>query len=97
MRIPAERHDLLGGGISDAWDSIINPAIHHANRSRVQLSSCECLNRAIPKQWSSCNVTPLTFVHSPQSPLYTGPQEVVAANLDDIISAEKSDGGWEPA
>jgi hypothetical protein len=46
------------------------------------------------KQWSSYNVKPLTFVHSPQSPLYTGPQEVVGANLDYIISTQKADGAW---
>jgi hypothetical protein len=47
------------------------------------------------KQWSSYNVKPLTFVHSPQSPLYTGPQEVVGVNLDYIISTQKPDGGWD--
>jgi len=46
------------------------------------------------KQWSSYNVKPLSFVHSPQSPLYTVPQEVVGANLDYIISTQKPDGGW---
>ena len=46
------------------------------------------------KQWSSYNVKPLTFVHTPQSPLYTGPQEVIGANLDYIISTQKADGGW---
>jgi hypothetical protein len=46
------------------------------------------------KQWSSYNVKPLTFVHNPQSPLYTGPDEVVAVNLDYIISTQKPDGGW---
>jgi hypothetical protein len=34
------------------------------------------------------------LVNSPQSPLYTGPQEPVAANLDVIIAPQKSDGGW---
>lgn len=47
-----------------------------------------------PKQWSSYNVKPLTFAHSPQSPLYTGPEELVAANLDYMIASQKSDGGW---
>ena len=46
------------------------------------------------KQWSSYNVKPLTFVHSPRSQLYAGPQEVVGANLDYIISTQKFDGGW---
>ena len=46
------------------------------------------------KQWSSYNVKPLSFVHSPQSPLYTGPQEVVDANLDYILSTQQPDGGW---
>jgi hypothetical protein len=45
------------------------------------------------KQWNSYNVKPLTFVHSPRSPLYTG-MKVVAANLGYIISTQKSDGGW---
>ena len=46
------------------------------------------------KQWNSYNLKPLTFVHSPRSPLYTGMEEAAAANLDYIISAQKSDGGW---
>jgi hypothetical protein len=46
------------------------------------------------KQWNGYNVKPLTFVHSPQSPLYTGMDDAVAANLDYIISTQKSDGGW---
>jgi hypothetical protein len=47
-----------------------------------------------PKQWDSYNVKPLTFVHSPQSPFYPGMEEAVGANLDYIISTQKSDGGW---
>jgi hypothetical protein len=47
-----------------------------------------------PKQWNSYNVKPLTFVHSPQSPFYPGMEEAVGANLDYIISTQKSDGGW---
>jgi hypothetical protein len=46
------------------------------------------------KQWSSYNVKPLTFVHSPQSPIYKGMEEAVPANLDYIISTQESDGGW---
>jgi hypothetical protein len=46
------------------------------------------------KQWNGYNVKPLTFVHSTRSPLYTGMDEAVAANLDYIISTQKSDGGW---
>jgi hypothetical protein len=46
------------------------------------------------KQWNSYNVKPLTFVHSTRSPLYTGMEEAVAANLGYIISTQKSDGGW---
>jgi hypothetical protein len=45
-------------------------------------------------QWNSYNVKPLTFVHSTQSPLYTGMEEAVASNLGYIISTQKSDGGW---
>jgi hypothetical protein len=45
------------------------------------------------KQWNSYNVKPLTFVHSSRSPLYTGMEEAVAANLGYIISTQKSDGG----
>jgi hypothetical protein len=47
-----------------------------------------------PKQWNSYNVKPLTFVHSPQSPFYPGMEKAVGANLDYIISTQKSDGGW---
>jgi hypothetical protein len=48
-----------------------------------------------PKQWNSYNVKPLTFVHSPRSPLYAGMmEEAVGANLEYIISTQKSDGGW---
>lgn len=47
-----------------------------------------------PKQWDSYNVKPLTFVHSPQSPFYPEMEKAVSANLDYIISTQKSDGGW---
>jgi hypothetical protein len=47
-----------------------------------------------PKQWDSYNVKPLTFVHSPQSTFYPEMEKAVGANLDYIISAQKSDGGW---
>lgn len=47
-----------------------------------------------PKQWNSYNVKPLTFVHSPQSPFYPEMESSVSANLDYIISTQKSDGGW---
>jgi hypothetical protein len=47
-----------------------------------------------PKQWDSYNVKPLTFVRSPQSPFYPEMKKAVGANLDYIISTQKSDGGW---
>jgi len=47
-----------------------------------------------PKQWNSYNVKPLTFVRSPQSPFYPEMEKAVGANLDYIISTQKSDGGW---
>ena len=43
---------------------------------------------------NSYNVKPLTFVHSTRSPLYTGMEEVAAANPDYMISTEKSDARW---
>jgi hypothetical protein len=48
-----------------------------------------------PRQWNAYNVKPLTFVHTPESPLYAKPEEAVAANLNYIISTQKADGGWE--
>lgn len=47
-----------------------------------------------PKQWDGYNVKPLTFVHGPQSPFYPEMEKAVGANLDYIISTQKSDGGW---
>jgi hypothetical protein len=47
------------------------------------------------KQWSSYSIKPLTFVRSTRSPLYTGMERAVAANLDYILSTQKSDGGWD--
>lgn len=47
-----------------------------------------------PKQWSSYNVKPLTFIHSPQSPFYLEMKASIDANLDYIISTQKSDGSW---
>lgn len=46
------------------------------------------------KQWNSYNVKPLTFIHSPQSPFYPEMAKMVSANLDYLISTQKSDGGW---
>lgn len=47
-----------------------------------------------PKQWDSYNVKPLTFIHSPQSPFYPEMKAIIDANLDYIISMQKSDGSW---
>ena len=47
-----------------------------------------------PRLWTSYNVKPLTFVHSPRSPFYPGSETGIAANLDYIISTQKDDGGW---
>jgi hypothetical protein len=47
-----------------------------------------------PKQWNGYNVKPLTFVHTPQSPFYREMETAVGANLDYIISTQRSDGGW---
>jgi hypothetical protein len=46
------------------------------------------------EKWNSYNVKPLTFVHTPESPLYAGPQKAVSANLDYLISTQQADGGW---
>jgi hypothetical protein len=45
------------------------------------------------KQWAGYNVKPLTFIHSPQSPFYPEMAKMVSANLDYLISTQKSDGG----
>ncbi len=47
-----------------------------------------------PKQWDGYNVKPLTFIHTPQSPFYPEMEKAVSANLDYMISTQKSDGGW---
>lgn len=47
-----------------------------------------------PKQWSSYNVKPLTFIHNPQSPFYPEMKTLIDANLDYIISTQKPDGSW---
>ena len=47
-----------------------------------------------PKQWGNYNVKPLTFIHNPQSPFYPEMKAVIDANLDYIISTQKSDGSW---
>jgi hypothetical protein len=47
-----------------------------------------------PQKWDEYNIRPLTFVHSPDSPLYSGPTAAVNLNLDYIVSTQKPDGGW---
>ena len=47
-----------------------------------------------PKQWDGYNVKPLTFIHTPQSPFYPEMKKAVGANLEYMISTQKSDGGW---
>jgi hypothetical protein len=47
-----------------------------------------------PRKWDTYNVKPLTFIQSPESPLYEGLEEAVPANLDYIVSTQQSDGGW---
>jgi hypothetical protein len=46
------------------------------------------------RKWDTYNVKPLTFIQSPESPLYEGLEEAVPANLDYIVSTQQSDGGW---
>lgn len=48
-----------------------------------------------PRKWSSYNVKPLTFIHTPQSPFYSEMRVMIDANLDYIISTQKSDGSWD--
>jgi len=47
-----------------------------------------------PRKWGTYNIQPLTFVHSPDSPLYADLADAIPANLDYIISAQQNDGGW---
>jgi hypothetical protein len=47
-----------------------------------------------PRKWDTYNVKPLTFIQSPDSPLYEGLEGAIPANLDYIISTQQSDGGW---
>jgi hypothetical protein len=47
-----------------------------------------------PGRWDAYNVKPLTFVPTPQFPLYAGADDTVAANLNYIISTQTADGGW---
>ena len=47
-----------------------------------------------PKQWSSYNVKPLTFIHSAQSPFFPEMRTIIDANLEYLISTQKSDGSW---
>jgi hypothetical protein len=47
-----------------------------------------------PQKWDEYNIRPLTFVHSPDSPLYSGPTAAGNLNLDYIVSTQKPDGGW---
>jgi hypothetical protein len=46
------------------------------------------------KQWGTYNAQPLTYVPNPDSPFYTAVENAVPANLDYIISTQKTDGGW---
>lgn len=47
-----------------------------------------------PLKWDTYSVLPLTFVHSPDSPLYSGLADIIPANLDYMISTLQDDGGW---
>jgi hypothetical protein len=47
-----------------------------------------------PRKWGRYNVQPLTFIRSPDSPLYPGLADAVPANLGYIISTQQKDGGW---
>ena len=47
-----------------------------------------------PQKWSEYNIRPLTFIHSPDSPLYSGLTAAVNLNLDYIVSTQEPDGGW---
>ena len=47
-----------------------------------------------PDKWDTYSVLPLTFVHSPDSPLYSGLADTIPANLDYMIATLQNDGGW---
>jgi hypothetical protein len=47
------------------------------------------------QKWTGYTVQPLTFVHSPDSPFYAGLKDVIAPNLDYVISTQQADGGWK--
>jgi hypothetical protein len=59
----------------------------------------QVLQRSIerdPQKWSSYGIQPTTFVEGPDSPFYLELEQLIAANLDYIVSMQRPDGGWNP-
>ena len=65
--------------------------INAANKLRSVLATVVVRD---PQKWRTYNIQPLTFVHSPESPLYPGLADAIPANLHYIISTQQNDGGW---
>lgn len=58
----------------------------------------EIVNRTIernPEQWAVYTPRPSDFIQTPDSPLYKGNEEIVAAELDYLIDTRKPDGVWD--
>jgi hypothetical protein len=47
-----------------------------------------------PQQWTTYNLRPLTFIHTPDSPYYAGLENEVAAELEYLVATQMADGGW---
>ena len=49
-----------------------------------------------PAKWGGYTPKPLAYIHSPQSHFADLMPEAIAANLDDVIARQQSDGSWTP-
>lgn len=57
----------------------------------------EIVNRTIERnqaEWAVYTPRPSEFIHTPDSPLYQGNEEIVAAELDYLIDTRNTEGVW---
>ena len=73
--------------------------IPEADRKQIEKALFDHIDNTVesdPSKWEGYVTKPLTFVDSPNSPLYEKFSSVIELELDMVVDSQGEDGGWTP-